>query len=301
MTPTETFLSTLFAGLTGTLELRPVPAIPSLRDFLCIEDGFYDESRVESYVDRTTAQGVNAFFGVATRVVGARSGRAEDCLELPAVFVDCDWKNSSESRVLEAIAEFPLAPSIVVSSGGGTHAYWLLHEPLDLHGAGNLAATDILRRLAAALEVADIGVSEPVRVLRLPGTLNVKAQYGSPRPVTLDICDPERRYDLSEICMHIPDTDPAIPWRQNSGASLRPGDAQVGGGVFRLQEVIAAGDRHATMFALIRSLQTRGLSFDAAYAACEVENRDRSECPITDAELQSYLRRAWGTPNRSTT
>lgn len=294
---THTFLQALFGGMTGTLELRPVPAVPSLRDFLGIEGGNYEEARVASYVARSAAQRINAFFGVATRRVGATSGRAENCCELPALFIDADFKLSQESRVLEALVEFPLEPSIVVSTGGGMHAYWLLHEPLDLSDAGKLAdSTNLMRRLAAAFSaIADESVSEPARVLRLPGTRNFK--YPHTPLVTLDVCDADRRYTVADICEHIPATAPPRPWRGSSSGSLRPGDAQTG--AFRLQDTIEAGDRHSTMFALLRSQAARGLSFEAAYASCAIENENRSEVPIEEQELLTYLRRAWDTPNRS--
>jgi hypothetical protein len=298
MSTTHQFLAALFQGLSGAIELRPVPAVPSLRDFCCIESGYYDEAVVDSYVERCTAQKVNAFFGVATRRAGVRSGRAEDCVELPALFIDCDIKHSNEGQVLEAIAEFPLPPSMVVNSGGGYHAYWLLDEALPITSQdGILEATNIMRRLAAAFPaVADESVSEPARVLRLPGTLNFKY---SPAPVvTLDICEPERRYTVGDICEHIPAVAPERPWR-SGGSSLRPSDA-LKGGAFRLQEVIEAGDRHATMFALSRSQEARGLSFEAAYAACSIENANRSECPIEEGELRRFLQRSWGTQNRGT-
>jgi hypothetical protein len=294
---THEFLRTLFQGLSGAIELRPVPAVPSLRDFCCIDSNGYDTTSVDNYIERTTAQRVNAFFGVATRRIGARSGRADDCVALPALFIDCDIKHSNEGQVLEAIAGFPLPPSLVVNSGGGYHAYWLLHEPLDLSGAGKLAeSTDIMRRLAAAFPaVADESVSEPARVLRLPGTRNFK--YSHAPEVTLDICEPDRRYTLADVCKHIPAVAPERPWR-GGVASLRPGDSI--SGAFRLQDIITPGDRHATMFALSRSQQARGLSFEAAYAACSVENRDRCEAPIEEAELKRFLQRSWGTQNRGT-
>jgi hypothetical protein len=296
MSTTHQFLSTLFAGLGGAIELRPVPAVPSLRDFCSIYSDGYDTYKVDCYVERCTAQKVNAFFGVATRRIGARSGRAEDCVELPALFIDCDIKHSNEGQVLEAIAGFPLAPSMVVNSGMGYHAYWLLDEPLSLSDAQEVArATDIMRRLAAAFPaVADESVSEPARVLRLPGTRNFK--YPHAPEVTLDICEPERRYTLADVCEHIPAVAPLRPWKSGGGASLRPGDAAQG--TFCLPESIAPGDRHTTMFALLRSQQVRGLSFEAAYASCAIENTNRSEVPIEDAELERFLRRAWGTANR---
>jgi hypothetical protein len=48
-------------------------------------------------------------------------------------------------------------------------------------------AESILRRLAKSVaDVVDEGVSEPARVLRIPGSLNFKKEYGDPRAVVVE-------------------------------------------------------------------------------------------------------------------
>ena len=48
-------------------------------------------------------------------------------------------------------------------------------------------AKSLLRRVArAVVDVVDESVSEPARVLRIPGSMNFKQEYGEPRLVTLE-------------------------------------------------------------------------------------------------------------------
>jgi hypothetical protein len=61
-----------------------------------------------------------------------------------------------------------------VNSGGGLHPYWLLRTPLDLQ-RDYRGAQSILRRVAKGVaDIVDAPVSEPARVLRIPGSLNFK-------------------------------------------------------------------------------------------------------------------------------
>jgi hypothetical protein len=57
---------------------------------------------------------------------------------------------------------------------------------------------DLLVRLALTLG-GDRSAAEPARMLRVPGTLNHKPEYETPRPVVLEFCEPERRYTPSEL------------------------------------------------------------------------------------------------------
>lgn len=89
--------------------------------------------------------------------------------------------------------DFLLGPTLIVDSGGGLHAYWLLREPLDIKEAPE--AGQIMRRLAAVLS-GDV-VCDPPRILRLPGTHNHK--QAPPRPVRLLHSDAARLYNLFDL------------------------------------------------------------------------------------------------------
>jgi hypothetical protein len=107
----------------------------------------------------------------------------------PGAFADrdaaLDWVWSLDRR--------GLGPGIVVGSGGGLHLYWRTPGPL-----GALAAAEWCERIRLWGQqdagVSIDSVSEPNRVLRLPGTLWFPKDAGSgsgagmPRPVTLLRC-----------------------------------------------------------------------------------------------------------------
>jgi putative DNA primase/helicase len=63
-----------------------------------------------------------------------------------------------------------------------------------------------------------------------------------------------------------------------------------------LPEKIKEGQRGETIRKLLRSQKARGISFEAATATCDVENRLKCDPPLTDAALE--YRRWWDQPDR---
>jgi hypothetical protein len=189
----EAFFSALYAGQTGVLELRTFdhPDANRLRAFVPVEKGRFDCAPLNHFLEETERRQLGAFFGVALRSTAARKNRKGDaahCQTLTALFVDADFKHLGEDETRRRIAAFPMRPSMVIHSGGGLHPYWLLESPIYLqHGDGMSRAKKYLRHLAGSVaDVVDESVSEPARVLRIPGSFNFKKHYDSPRPVALE-------------------------------------------------------------------------------------------------------------------
>lgn len=143
------------------------------------------------------------YMGVAPRV-DAKSRDADGCISLHALFVDLDYKDSSEAETRERLAKFPLPPSAVVASGGGLQVYWFLTEPIDLQTESKYAKM-LLVSLATELH-GDLRSAEPARILRVPGTMNYK--YDPPRPVVLESIDPAVRYHVKEFLAFLPIIQP---------------------------------------------------------------------------------------------
>ena len=84
--------------------------------------GLGDRRRLAAMIvarGRTT----DLFVGVAPRV--RQEGTRDAIARVHAVWVDCD-----DDQAIEALEHFSPAPSLVVASGRGVHAYWSLLEPL---------------------------------------------------------------------------------------------------------------------------------------------------------------------------
>jgi hypothetical protein len=105
-------------------------------------------------------------------------GKKTNVAPVRVLWADCDLDETPDA--LERLRAFEPRPNMLVHSGGGYHAYWLLREAI--------GDPDELRaqndRLAHALG-ADRQSADAARILRPPGTLNFKCEYAKPRPVKL--------------------------------------------------------------------------------------------------------------------
>ncbi len=124
------------------------------------------------------AAGWDAYYGVLPRI--RERGRSEDCVNRTYVlWADIDAKHFStdlavgKRAALDALSAISPYPNIVVDSGGGTHAYWLLRRSVAL-----TEAASAMRGLARA--TGGDAVHDGARVLRLPGTLNWKREPPTP-------------------------------------------------------------------------------------------------------------------------
>jgi len=129
----ERFLRTLFPILDGRNRIELRFLYPGTREshvilFTADLDDAIETSEYGSEVER-----LEAFYGVAARGP-KKSGKKDNLTYISAAFADMGvgndkfWKTKEEA--LAALETFDPKPSIIVDSGGGYHAYWLLREPL---------------------------------------------------------------------------------------------------------------------------------------------------------------------------
>ena len=172
---------------------------------------------------------VDVFHRVTLVAHKPKSGRgtAEDTSALTAVWLDVDVNGSPDGRggvVANAAAdqktaidflESVLIPTMLVVSGFGVHAYWLLTEPLLLHGPDEQTDAQRLmrgwharfKREARRFEMPKFdSVFDLARVLRPVGSMNGKGKL--PMPVQL-LGDGGPRYTLEQIRAEIVE-EPAI-------------------------------------------------------------------------------------------
>jgi len=135
----------------------------------------------------TNRMGWGAYFAVGLRKSGLsrwKRGGAAEVVALPAFYTDID---DPTDATLIKLSGTQLPPSVIVHSGGGYHAYWLLDKPTsDLH-----TARQVLQGLARTF--GGDGLS-PAQSLRLPGTVNHKPERGGALCHLVETS--ERRYRL---------------------------------------------------------------------------------------------------------
>jgi hypothetical protein len=247
------FLARFFAHTRHLVELRALPS--KARCFT------RKRKEIEQFIEERA--GENLYFGCATR--GGGGGKKQDCRELVALWIDIDYKTTPDLQASELLAAFPLEPSIVVESGGGLHLYWLLDAPTDAHKG---EVEPILRGLAATLK-ADPAAAEIARIMRMPGTRNQK--YEPPRECGVREAHWDRRYTLRDFEQfrerHVP-----APTQKSVG------------------NVIADGQRNATLTSIAGKLRHDGLSETELLASLLAINQQRCITPLPDGEIAAIAK-----------
>ncbi len=177
-------------------------------------------------------------------------GTAADVAALPALWADLDVAGPGHSpaadalplpptraAALDAVATLP-PPSVVIDSGGGLQAWWLLRWPVLIDDDNRAEVAELSRGWGRALVAAGAAagysiddVSDLARILRPPGTVNRKPGR-APAPVFIvpgEGC--ADLYDLDELTPYLVDAPPmperSTPDRNEAPRELgnmRPGD-----------------------------------------------------------------------------
>ena len=151
-----------------------------------------DVAEVDAHVEKWMGNGAayDVYFALATfEEEGART--ADNARMIRTVAIDMDGYETKREAA-EALDEFlgktgldAFGTPWVVSSGGGLHCYWVFDAPVEI--AQWKPVAENLKRLCKQEGLAiDMTVTaDAARVLRIPGTMNFKKKYGTPRPVKL--------------------------------------------------------------------------------------------------------------------
>jgi len=259
-------------GCAGLIEFRAFPS--KARKFVA-PDGIEAAAR---FCDERSHE--NLFFGVASRRAEG-DGTLDGCRQLGALYADIDFKTTPEEDARRRLADCPCSPSIMVRSGGGLHCYWLLREPFDLPEEAE-AVYLLLRRLAHHLG-GDMTAAEPARVLRVPGTTNHKPEYSPSRRVTVELFEPDRRYNPSDFDEWLPDMPAAI------ASTSEP---------VSLAEPIRDGGRNDTLYKVGRRFKLKQLDDGTIASTLRLLNRDRCSPPLADHEVEAIISQVCTQPDR---
>ncbi len=121
-----------------------------------------------------------------------------DIVNFDWVFVDCDLKDgkyTSKDQFIEAIGSSGIEPSKIIDSGNGVHVYWKVAQ-LD-----SMSYLRFQRRLTRLFNT-DEAVGQILQAMRVPGTINTKAQ-GKSVPCILEY-ESGKAYTAEELDKVLP-------------------------------------------------------------------------------------------------
>lgn len=207
MTRAAEFLTTLFGHVPpGKIELR---LIEDKRGGKVVARTWYPSAarlieKLPAMARYAEERKAGVFVGVLPRADDG-SGTSANVLPGMAVWADLDFADylTGESEARERLSRLPFQPSVIVRTAHGLHIYCLLREP---------EAPETLSSLAARLGHALGGdhVHDPARILRVPGTLNMK-DPAHPVRVEIETWEPSRRFNTSELMEALPEAPEKEP------------------------------------------------------------------------------------------
>lgn len=220
---------------------------------------------------------------------------------LRACFVDFDpptiqgkkqsFTEQERAEIFERLAAAPLPPHITINSGAGIHAYWLLKpgQPIEQF-------RDTQKALIRFFDT-DKAVHDLPRVMRLPGTVHLKAD---PRTVTIEEINDHPRVTLEQIRAAYPMPVAAKPKRTGvTYSDIDPSSDyahvlnMTRGYVLKAARSCTDGSRHNALKSVMPAIVARLKPSEAAALVQEF-------CQVTglpESEALDVLK--WGSDNQS--
>lgn len=176
------FIQYIHSNSDGLIEFREIQeAKPGEKPK--VKNLFMTYSELQGY---EPPQDRNIYFGVYSR--SKRKGIIENCITTNVLWADYDGKTIAEVKAVIENANIP-KPTIYINSGYGVHAYWKLNKRIGHE------AQEVLKAIVKVTG-ADPKATDIARIMRLPGTNNVK--YGASKPCrVIEVNHTE--YDINEL------------------------------------------------------------------------------------------------------
>ena len=195
----DEFLNTLFLNAPEELFLELRCIHPTNGQVRSLWTDVHNLKATLEQAKKLNEQGYGVYFAPCLR--SERKGTAQSASYVPAIWVDIDCENDPTQReeALKKLDNFDLKPSVVIDSGGGWHAYWLLQEPYMLESDDNRTySANLLKGLFQVLGGDEGYVKSVASVMRLPDTFNTKPERKN-ACVQITNWHPDHRYTLSEF------------------------------------------------------------------------------------------------------
>jgi hypothetical protein len=214
-------------------------------------------------------EGNDIYFGVATRSNGGST--KDDIIEIPALWVDIDFKNTNIKDAQERLEKIAKKPTIHVRSGFGWHLYWVLKKPVEKE---NIKIIEDLNKALSRYFNGDAASAEAARILRLPRTYNYK--YNPPRQVAIKYMMGNLLYEIGEFDF----------LKQNMST---PPAIEVSNWHVDLLKGVKEGERNNTAAKLTGRYLNKGLTPDEIYCLLMTWNKRNIPEGLQEKEINNVI------------
>jgi len=209
----------------------------------------------------------NWYFGIHATNEGGRVGERSKNATVSAVnclYADFDAKDyGDKTATLNHVISLPVMPSVLIDTGGGYHAYWLLKDTLILASEADRQSAANIQANWAAFVGGDPGAKDLARVLRIPGTRNLKYENKPAVKFVGQWVSLDLKYDLNYLDEL---SQPKTKTTPKQTAKRQPGSPKDAGTHWLEQARLRAtvGTRNNTGFWLACQLRDSGLAIGEA-------------------------------------
>jgi len=137
----------------------------------------FKTKKFAKYIVHKICSGYNCFYTPNPRFkkLGNKSSKIKDVKSFSSFYLDFD--NYSYNDVIKAVKENGLPePTLIISSGNGIHLYWKMKFPLPNNDFFRAYFREFVTKSFKGSIKPDTACKDVSRVLRLPGSYNLKAK-----------------------------------------------------------------------------------------------------------------------------
>jgi archaellum biogenesis ATPase FlaH len=233
-------------------------------------------SGAEQYKD------LDVYFGITTRF--GHGGKKRDCYRINALWVDFDGYKLKDVRHISP------RPNILVDSGGGVHAYWLLSSAIVVRDGERIKQIEAITRGLAEKFDGDTQAIDITRILRIPGYHNHK--YTPPRPIKahLLLSSPYSIDFFKRAGIYVERTDDPEN-HVGAGRVIRNLPAKVRMMLNKTGGIGYDGDTSRADSAVITAMLSAGLKSDDVFSTFMDSRRGRDAAERKAGHVEDYVQR----------
>ena len=286
------------------LQYRPTQENPDDKRmsamFFRVEQILNDWGQIYAELDkRNRTQVENIHHGVNPRFrTPAKHGKNSDVSHYVAIWVDVDFKANEKgirkhfNETVKELEKLGLAPSYIIESGWGLHAYWLFDMPYPVADARPLCAG-----IQDYFKISD-AVHDPRRILRLPGFLNLKDPK---HPAQCRVVSGEgKRYsvvDFKDLAV-----EPDMGEEEREEDEAKKGAVRTVSRDPRIEQIKSEGvsegtgpygGRHNAAVSLAAHYAAKGLAKASILYTMREWNTEKNNPPLDEEELERIVKDIW--------
>ena len=173
---------------------------------------------VFAQIETFKKKGANTFVALGT--FEGYSRKADDCLFVRSFFIDLDVgaekdyqsKGDAHTALYKLVGETGLPDPVVIDSGGGIHAYWIMDEDIP-RDEWKPVAEKFKALCLQHISIDPVVTADAARIMRAPETFNHK--FDPPEPTSV-VSDEIHVYSWNEFkdFLGVTPTAPTVPQTQ---------------------------------------------------------------------------------------